>query len=171
MKTLEASELSLAKVLSGDYSFTIPTYQRPYAWKTDQTLQLLDDVEGSLTRGADETYFLGSIVLVQQEGPNAFDVIDGQQRLTTLTILLSVLRSLSTDTGIAADLDDRLVEKGSALEGKSARPRLVIRPRDSPFFRGYIQDRGGIDKLLLLNTLDGRQAELLRWLTDEWDLG
>lgn len=150
MRTLEAHELALAKVFGGDYSYTIPTYQRPYAWKTDQTPQLLDDLEDSLTRGADETYFLGSIVLVRQEGPNAFDVIDGQQRLTTLTVLLSVLRALSTDTGIAADLDDRLVEKGSALEGKPARPRLVIRPRDSTFFKGYIQDRGGIDKLLLL---------------------
>lgn len=155
MRTLEAHELALAKVFSGDYSFTIPTYQRPYAWKTDQTLQLLDDLEDSLTRGASETYFLGSIVLVRREGPNAFDVIDGQQRLTTLTILLSVLRSLSTDAGIISDLDDRLVEKGSALESKPARPRLVIRPRDSAFFQSYIQDRGGIEKLLLLKKDSG----------------
>lgn len=150
MKNLEAHELSLAKVFSGDYSFTIPTYQRPYAWKTDQTLQLLDDLEDSLTRGPDETYFLGSVVLVRQEGPNAFDVIDGQQRLTTLTILFSVLRSLSTDEAVVKDLDGRLVEAGSALEGKVAQPRLAVRPRDATFFLTHVQERGGIARLLAL---------------------
>jgi len=155
MKTLEAHELALAKVFSGDYCFAIPTYQRPYAWKPDQALQLLDDLEDSLTRGEDETYFLGSIVLVSQEEPSAYDVIDGQQRLTTLTILLSVLRSLSSQDDVASDIDDLLREKGSTLAGKPARPRLTIRPRDATFFQRQVQDRDGISTLLALKNGSG----------------
>lgn len=150
MKTLEAHELALDKVFGGDYSFTIPTYQRPYAWKTDQTLQLLDDLKDSLTLSADEPYFLGSIVLVRQEGPIAVDVIDGQQRLTTLTILFSVLRSISTDSDVVGAVDDLLRERGNPLSGKAAQPRLQVRPRDSTFFRDHVQNGGGIAKLLAL---------------------
>lgn len=66
MKRLEASEVPLHKIFSTDYQFSIPDYQRPYAWETEQALQLLDDLEDSLERNPDEPYFLGSIVLVKE---------------------------------------------------------------------------------------------------------
>lgn len=148
MKTIEAHEVALSKVFSSDYSFTIPTFQRPYAWKVEQTLQLLDDLEDSLGGGSAESYFLGSIVLVRRDEPSAYDVIDGQQRLTTLTILLSVLRGLSTQSDVVGDIDELLREKGSTLTNKAARPRLAIRPRDTDFFRAYVQEKGQIPALL-----------------------
>ena len=81
MKDLTAGEFALRKIFSSDYEFTIPDYQRPYAWGKEQALQLLDDLEGALGRDTDEPYFLGAIVLVMAgSGPRA-EVIDGQTRL------------------------------------------------------------------------------------------
>src|SRR4051812_47206562 len=95
---LKAHEHQVKKIFSSEFDFVIPHYQRPYAWEVEQALQLLDDLEDALDRTLQEPYFLGSLVLVKPEDadPSAA-VIDGQQRLTTLTILFSVLRDLSED--------------------------------------------------------------------------
>lgn len=86
MKQLDAGEYPLGKVFSSDFEFAIPDYQRPYSWGTEQALQLLDDLSGAIDRDADEPYFLGSLVLVRDNGRRA-EVIDGQQRLTTLMLI------------------------------------------------------------------------------------
>ncbi|MGW3823125.1 GmrSD restriction endonuclease domain-containing protein [Streptomyces sp. NPDC005071] len=65
MAQLEAREVPLRKVLSSDYDFRIPDYQRPYARRTDQAGQLLADLEEALLRGNGKPYFLGSLVLVK----------------------------------------------------------------------------------------------------------
>ena len=108
MQQREAQEVSLHKVFSSDLDFRIPDYQRPYAWETEQATQLLADLEESLERGPEEPYFLGSVVLVKVKSHAHADVIDGQQRLTTLTILLALLallRDLTEDAELRSDLD------------------------------------------------------------------
>src|SRR3712207_1048229 len=95
-KTLSAQEQPLAKIFSDDFAFSIPGYQRPYAWTTEHAGELLDDLLDFMgtdgeSRGALNPYFLGSIVLIKGLTPES-EVVDGQQRLTTLTILLAVLR-------------------------------------------------------------------------------
>jgi hypothetical protein len=144
-KSLFAHEHPLKKIFSSDYSFRIPQYQRPYRWGVDQAVQLLDDLEESLDRNADEPYFLGSLVLVEVDGAT-YDVIDGQQRLTTLTILFAVLRDLSE-----SDLADRLaalvMQPGDVLEGLKPEPRLATRLQDRAFFTKYVQTPGGIPAL------------------------
>ena len=85
----EYSEYSIQKIFCDDFVFSIPLYQRPYAWETEQAEALLDDLLGFLGEGNDPVdeinpYFLGSIVLIKPEGlPNA-EVVDGQQRLALL---------------------------------------------------------------------------------------
>ncbi|UYQ65350.1 DUF262 domain-containing protein [Streptomyces peucetius] len=152
MQELEAHEMPLHKVFSSDYDFHVPDYQRPYAWEEEQAVQLLTDLVEALDRGTDEPYFLGSIVLVK-EGQTASraDVIDGQQRLTTLTILLSVLRDLTDDPQLSLDLDTLVSEPGSKMLGLARRPRLTLRPRDAGFFRQYVQTMGAIKTLRALN--------------------
>src|SRR5665811_1063776 len=113
MKQLEANVVVVQKIFCSDYDFHIPEYQRPYAWETEQALQLLDDLAESLDRDEDEPYFLGSIVLVKEKGVAAAEVIDGQQRLTTLTILLAVLRDLTSDQKLADELGGMIREPGS----------------------------------------------------------
>lgn len=74
--------------------FIIPEYQRPYAWGDDQIDELWEDLLGSLGSG----HFMGSLVL-NIEGEDAPQVIDGQQRLTTLVVLLALIRDRYHDIG------------------------------------------------------------------------
>ena len=162
VKQLDAGEVSLAKIFCSDYDFKIPDYQRPYSWKREQTLQLLDDLDDALDREQDEPYFLGSIVLVKSKGSPEADVIDGQQRLTTLTILFSVLRHLAEDQELANELNAVILEPGSRLAGTQAKPRLRLRPRDADFFERWIQRPGRLNELIALPdseaTTDARRA-------------
>ncbi len=94
--TLAAKEQSLAKTFSDEYVFTIPGYQRPYSWGKEQAQELLDDLFGALVAAPVQLaeaapYFLGSIVLIKGDVSAEATVVDGQQRLTTLTLLLSAV--------------------------------------------------------------------------------
>lgn len=147
-QSLSAHEYPLLKVFSSDYEFHIPEYQRPYRWGVEHVLQLLSDLEEALDRGESEPYFLGSLVLVKR-GETASEVIDGQQRLTTLTILFAVLRDLADDE-IAAELRELVLEPGKKLAGISPKPRLTLRAQDALFFRKHVQVPGGIEALIEL---------------------
>lgn len=145
---LKAHEHPLKKVFSSDFDFVIPDYQRPYAWGPEQALQLLDDLQDALERGGGDPYFLGSLVLVKlrEDSPQS-DVIDGQQRLTTLSILFSVLRDLAEDDEISAALRDMVREPGVVLDGIAAKPRLRLREQDTTFFKEWVQNPGKIGEL------------------------
>jgi uncharacterized protein with ParB-like and HNH nuclease domain len=80
--------------------FKIPPFQRRYAWGAEEIGQLLDDLFGEST-STELPYFLGSIVLARQEGVDLTPelVLDGQQRLTTLSLLISVLIDKTREAG------------------------------------------------------------------------
>lgn len=142
--------MPLHKVFCSDYSFSIPDYQRPYAWRKEQALQLLDDLSEALDRDSTEPYFLGSIVLVKDKQEPAVEVIDGQQRLTTLTILLAVLRDLADDDEVRSSLGQLISEPGDKILGLESRPRLALRKRDRAFFAHHIQRAGSVTHLRAL---------------------
>lgn len=97
-------------------------------------------------------YFLGSIVLIKGEGdPNA-EVVDGQQRLTTLNILMAALRHTIQEKTFATAMTKYLYEEGDPIEGNPNRYRLTLRERDAEFFRKHVQDAGQIVKLKELDT-------------------
>lgn len=73
--------------------YVVPIYQRNYAWTKDEIEQLLNDIN-DIPLGFNGKYYLGSLI-VNQLGVNIFEVIDGQQRLTTLYLLLSFLNDNS----------------------------------------------------------------------------
>lgn len=164
--TLTAKEQSLAKIFSDDYVFTIPGYQRPYAWGRDQAQELLDDLLGALGAAPAQLsdaapYFLGSIVLIKSEAAPEATVVDGQQRLTTLTLLLSAIRATVGDDELQKDITGCIYEKGSLVKGTQARYRLLLRERDRDFFRQYVQHENGLQALAQLNAvLPDAQARL-----------
>lgn len=164
--TLTAKEQSLAKVFSDDYVFTIPGYQRPYAWGTEQAQELLDDLLAALADAPAQLseanpYFLGSIVLIKAEASPEATVVDGQQRLTTLTLLLSCIRSCVQDGEMQKDITGCIYERGSLVKGTQARYRLSLRERDRQFFREHVQHEDGLVKLLGLNAqLSDSQSRL-----------
>ncbi|VXA83127.1 conserved hypothetical protein [Acinetobacter sp. 8I-beige] len=90
---IEAQVKSIEKLK--DYFFLVPDYQREYVWKADdQVEQFLTDIDNEYDENADqqESYFIGSIIIVKNK--NKYDVIDGQQRLTTITLTLCAIRDL-----------------------------------------------------------------------------
>lgn len=151
MKQLEAGELPLRKIFCSDFDFEVPEYQRPYAWETEQALQLLDDLEDSLDSNRDEPYFLGSIVLVKGKGDPLSKVIDGQQRLTTLTLLFAILRDVTVNEQLAGELCDLVEEPGRIMAGTKPKPRLRLRSRDADFFEKYVQTPGNTGTLAELD--------------------
>ena len=145
---IEGAGYQIKKVFSDDFVFNIPNYQRPYAWTTEQTEQLLIDLIDAL--GDESTdinnippYFLGNIVLIKPLDKSESEVIDGQQRLTTLTILFAVLKELLKSD----ELTKYIRQPEDIFGGTSARSRLILRERDRDFFEEYIQNSNGIKKL------------------------
>lgn len=142
--TIEASEKPVSDIFCDKFVFRIPSYQRPYAWTTEQTAELLSDLLNAWGAAQDvreaSPYFLGSVVLIKDPEKPEADVVDGQQRLTTLTILLSVLRDLATDDAVARSIDRFICQKGDPILGTESVFRLTPRHRDEDFLRRAVQE-------------------------------
>lgn len=149
-KTLEAHDKLIREIFEGSYQFEIPDYQRPYAWTTEQATELFDDLYSAMqdarVSGASSQYFLGSIVLIKNDRDPKSSVVDGQQRLSTLTMLFAVLRTVMPDA--ADDITDFLYKKGKVSLGEKNEYRLTAREEDADFFRSNIQEPGGIAQLV-----------------------
>ena len=84
-ENFDPRRLTVRQLLTDSYNFyDIPEYQRPYKWKEEQINDLIKDVKDSMDMGE---YFIGTMILIEKG--DGFDVIDGQQRLTTLTLILA----------------------------------------------------------------------------------
>ncbi|HFF2654493.1 TPA: DUF262 domain-containing protein [Acinetobacter nosocomialis] len=94
-----------------DKRFIIPVYQRNYSWQNKHCAQLLNDLKG-LIKKPDAPHFFGSIVSSHMQGGKREDflIIDGQQRLTTISILLIAIVDLLKHKKVIPK-DDRLIEK------------------------------------------------------------
>lgn len=127
---IESEDIDLETLLSSSY-FSIPRFQRPYSWTDENIQDLWDDV---VTAGGDD-YFIGSMV-VYKRGKQSFGVVDGQQRLTTLTVFLCILRDTLSALGeedLAAGIH-QLVER----RNRSNENEYVLQTQTSfPF----LQDR------------------------------
>lgn len=84
--------INLNKTLSEIFKskYTIPLYQRNFAWSDEEISQLLQDLYDSYRKDKDGNYFIGSLVVLKRRN-GEFEVIDGQQRLTAITLIAKVL--------------------------------------------------------------------------------
>lgn len=101
---MDADKGNIYKLLNGDKQYLIPVYQRLYSWEQAQCSRLWLDIV-TMQKENKEGHFLGSIVCIAEKtsptGVQKYMVIDGQQRLTTLTLILIALRdSVSADSEI-----------------------------------------------------------------------
>jgi hypothetical protein len=156
MSTLQivGKEYYLKHIFDDGFRFFIPRYQRPYAWTTEEAEELLEDLWTAYTSDElpvpeKDPYFLGSIVLIKEEHQPRSEVIDGQQRLTTLTILMSALRHLQPTSADA--ISDYLRQKGKIFEGMKDEYRLTLRTQDAEFFEKFIQNKEGLSALQEVN--------------------
>lgn len=93
----EISQLSIKALLSGRDEYVIPMYQRNYAWEEGEITQLIQDVIDYLPKKDDKArnYYIGTLVVYERPDSKTpvFETIDGQQRLTTLSLLTSYLKN------------------------------------------------------------------------------
>jgi uncharacterized protein with ParB-like and HNH nuclease domain len=92
---LHAYTRTISDLFSVKKKYVVPRFQREYSWTKEQVSELWDDIVSNISINNDdflyEEYFIGSLVLVGNDKSLSLQIVDGQQRLTTLTILLSVL--------------------------------------------------------------------------------
>jgi hypothetical protein len=152
---VQAADVQLGKILVNNQVFVIPHFQRPYVWKQEDNWEPLwadvrqaaEEVEVELAQGAAQqdprTYFLGAIVTQdrwrQPQRLPSMHVIDGQQRLTTLQVLLAAARAVALARGhdaTAGRLDGMLENPEKAVHEKhpSDRQKLVPLPQDQAGF-------------------------------------
>ncbi len=109
---MEAAEAKVQRVLEGSRQFLIPHFQRPYSWRERQWHALWRDLVELVESPASEPHFLGSIVSAPArsvpEGVEKRLLIDGQQRLTTILIMLTLLRDRAHESGLG-----KLAEKAN----------------------------------------------------------
>ena len=142
-KTFEAKDVALEKLFDNDYLFRMPEYQRPYSWTPEQAEELLNDLLGAMDdETTAEPYFLGSIVLIARPDSREHEVIDGQQRLTTLTMLFCVFRELAGSDDEKDGFDELIRERRNVVVGRRDRFRLEIRERDQEFFHDNVLESG-----------------------------
>ena len=96
---IKAEVKSIKNILCNDeFFYQIPDYQRPYSWDKENLSDLIEDLTVAYNNNSDENYFCGSLVVVRNKTDARYDVIDGQQRLTTFTILSCVFRDFFKDS-------------------------------------------------------------------------
>lgn len=95
---ISASEANLQNIFTRSNRFTVPDYQRLYSWKESQWSEFWADLT---TLDEEDTHFLGSIVVIQHQKSydelNELELVDGQQRITTISLLLRVMREFYDD--------------------------------------------------------------------------
>ncbi|QDY55557.1 DUF262 domain-containing protein [Helicobacter pylori] len=100
MAKIDSYEWHLKNTLKEEFYYQIPIYQRPYQWTEENCEKLLDDLFEDYEEDRESDYFCGSLVLVKSD-PNSkteiYDIVDGQQRLSTFILLAKVLADLYND--------------------------------------------------------------------------
>ncbi|OWY40351.1 hypothetical protein CEK28_05360 [Xenophilus sp. AP218F] len=129
---IEASDKEIQDILKLGY-FKIPRFQRPYSWGKEEVVRFWDDIVGD----ENDNYFIGSMVVYQERRPY-FGIVDGQQRLTTITIVLAVIRDFFKKLGE----DDLAIGVQNFIERANVDNRkeyIVDSETSFPFFQGVIQ--------------------------------
>lgn len=141
------SNQTLRPLFGNGLAYSVPRFQRDYSWTQDQWDDLWQDIQGTITPNGEPAHYMGYLVLQTQDNKN-FEVIDGQQRLTTLSLLiLAVLKNLQdlAETGVDPDNNRRRVEQlRSSYIGYLdpvtlvARPKLSLNRNNNSYYQDYI---------------------------------
>ena len=136
------AEKKVIKSIFSDFWFVIPEYQRSYVWDTDNIQDLLDDLWYAYKNKPNDEYFLGSLVLKKTEEKefNEYEVLDGQQRLTTFFLLMAVLRDISKNKTLKKTFQERVHQEENEFDYIPERVRIVYKIRDNVenFIKEYI---------------------------------
>ncbi|MCX7248864.1 MAG: DUF262 domain-containing HNH endonuclease family protein [Burkholderiales bacterium] len=161
----QGNEIKSEKILLKDVFnmwFRIPEYQRPYVWGYEEIHDLLDDLTFAGTSRPEAEYFLGSLVFQAKPADKSAgrdfdenDLLDGQQRLTTLLLMLAVIRDLSDDAEIKETCHGCIHQKANKLKRIPERVRIEFHIRENAqrFIDTHIKAAGGTQLSKVLEQL------------------
>lgn len=155
MSSSKKGQIESAKIVIGEvfsrFWFRIPDYQRAYVWGKDEISELIDDVNYASEHNPVGQYFLGSMVLRKaartRDGVSfeEYELLDGQQRLTTLMLMLACIRDRVTDTKLKGACREMLYQEENKWKKIPGRNRIVYDIRDNvgDFIERYIRADDG----------------------------
>ncbi|GAA9986707.1 hypothetical protein VN1000_06940 [Helicobacter pylori] len=129
MAKIESEDSYLQDILKDKLYYQIPIYQRPYQWTEENCEKLLDDLFFNYEDDRESDYFCGSLVLIAiSEGSKAktYDVVDGQQRLSTFILLAKVLATLYDKDKDLNKTSRDFLEKSLGDTDEEKRKRLIF---------------------------------------------
>jgi len=139
------------KLIGNGLTYRIPRFQRDYSWTDDEWEDLWMDLQGALQPGGEPAHYMGYLVL-QSPDDKTFEVIDGQQRLTTISlIVLAVLKNLQRliDANNDAEANRRRMEQIRQtyigyLDPVTlvARPKLTLNRNNNSYYQDYLVPLG-----------------------------
>lgn len=168
-----AQPVPLVQLLSNPYVLQAPPYQRSYVWTEEEAGRLLDDISAAMDEDGEGDYFLGAMLFTEAEvsalrlaarpllrTPRTLEIVDGLQRLTTLTILFGILRDIDLDDGERPS--ERLLAALSNGAGASGRPRVELRGSDEAFFKAAVRRPGATRSQPNEEALSPGEARILK---------
>lgn len=139
------------QLLVNGLTYRVPSFQRNYSWEQDEWDDLWNDMLGVLSEGGEPAHYMGYLVL-QSKDNRSFDIIDGQQRLTTMSLfILAILKNLQAlvDSGVEPDNNKiRIEQLRNTFVGYLdpvtlvARSKLVLNRNNDAFFQNHIVPLG-----------------------------
>lgn len=144
---MDARKGNIYEILNGNKQFLIPNYQRFYSWDTEQCKRLWNDIVDMQKKGK-VGHFVGSIVNIAEQamptGVQKYMIIDGQQRMTTLTLLLLALRDYAIktpeDTTINSKRIDNMLLKNE-YENGDERYKLLLTETDRDILMRLVEEK------------------------------
>lgn len=143
---VETELLSLQTISTKDLGFVIPCYQRPYVWREEEVIKLFDDIRDAYL-AKEPHYFIGSVLSALNGDKSEYELIDGQQRTTTLMLLSLAFKSVGIETQLAH------------VSIKGENPRLTFEIRES--VRNLLGSYAGLEKITKPGEEDIRKDEYL----------
>lgn len=152
---IEANKGILKKIFSEEFWFIVPEYQRPYVWQEENIQELIDDLYYAFENKQNSEYFLGALVLkrTREKEFKEYEILDGQQRLTTLCMMMAVLRDLMKKPQYKWTLSQMIYQEENELLKVPSRNRIKYNTRDKvkDFVKNYIIANGSTKKKDLIN--------------------
>lgn len=144
-----------------EYWFRVPEYQRSYVWGKEQIDELLDDLHYARQHNPNKEYFLGSVVLQKHLVSSkavtyeCCDILDGQQRMTTLFLLMAVLRDISKNEKLTSNVKEAIFQEEDPFSNQPERIRIEFLIRDAVegFVERFIKTDGGSNNTSALEEL------------------
>ena len=135
------------QLMGNGLSYRVPMFQRDYSWGPDEWDDLWQDIVGLFGEDPEPAHYMGYLVL-QSAGSREFDIIDGQQRMTTLSLLMLAAISHLNDLAAPGDQHDPQYRRGQQLRGNYIgyldpvslvpRSKLILNRHNESFYQNYL---------------------------------